>query len=213
MAILDPPLVQYAIFQHPEWKLKQVPGRRRSRTNIRSCQRNTTSSSASTRTSRSSPKRSTRAIKTGLEGLPEREDHGQVWPGRQGVVHPAREEPAHRGRPGRKTTRPRPPIIASEPQRASQRTGIASRSPSSRRQDTEREQRRGRHGSGSRCSELTICTRASASSRFCAASISMSRAARRSRSSDRAVPARRRCCAASTTSRSRVAGTSTSTAR
>ena len=25
MAILDPPLVQYAIFQHPEWKLKQVP--------------------------------------------------------------------------------------------------------------------------------------------------------------------------------------------
>jgi L-cystine transport system substrate-binding protein len=24
MAILDPPLVQYAIFQHPEWKLKQV---------------------------------------------------------------------------------------------------------------------------------------------------------------------------------------------
>jgi ABC-type amino acid transport substrate-binding protein len=25
MAILDPPLVQYGIFQHPEWKLKQVP--------------------------------------------------------------------------------------------------------------------------------------------------------------------------------------------
>jgi polar amino acid transport system substrate-binding protein len=25
MAILDPPLVQYAIFQHPEWKLKQLP--------------------------------------------------------------------------------------------------------------------------------------------------------------------------------------------
>jgi len=25
MAILDPPLVQYAIFQHPEWKLKQIP--------------------------------------------------------------------------------------------------------------------------------------------------------------------------------------------
>jgi polar amino acid transport system substrate-binding protein len=25
MAILDPPLVQYAIFQHPEWKLHQVP--------------------------------------------------------------------------------------------------------------------------------------------------------------------------------------------
>ncbi|HKG73048.1 MAG TPA: ABC transporter substrate-binding protein [Aestuariivirgaceae bacterium] len=25
MAILDPPLVQYAIFQHPEWKIKQVP--------------------------------------------------------------------------------------------------------------------------------------------------------------------------------------------
>ena len=25
MAILDPPLVQYAIIQHPEWKLKQVP--------------------------------------------------------------------------------------------------------------------------------------------------------------------------------------------
>ena len=24
MAILDPPLVQYAIFQHPEWKIKQV---------------------------------------------------------------------------------------------------------------------------------------------------------------------------------------------
>jgi polar amino acid transport system substrate-binding protein len=25
MAILDPPLVQYAIFQHPEWKIKQLP--------------------------------------------------------------------------------------------------------------------------------------------------------------------------------------------
>ena len=25
MAILDPPLVQYAIFKHPEWKLKQLP--------------------------------------------------------------------------------------------------------------------------------------------------------------------------------------------
>lgn len=25
IAILDPPLVQYAIFQHPEWKLKQLP--------------------------------------------------------------------------------------------------------------------------------------------------------------------------------------------
>jgi polar amino acid transport system substrate-binding protein len=25
MAILDPPLVQYAIFQHPEWNLKQLP--------------------------------------------------------------------------------------------------------------------------------------------------------------------------------------------
>ena len=25
MAILDPPLVQYGIFQHPEWKLKQLP--------------------------------------------------------------------------------------------------------------------------------------------------------------------------------------------
>ncbi len=25
MAILDPPLVQYAIFRHPEWKLKQLP--------------------------------------------------------------------------------------------------------------------------------------------------------------------------------------------
>ena len=42
MAILDPPLVQYAIVQHPEWKLKQVPRRRRSRTNIRSCRPSTT---------------------------------------------------------------------------------------------------------------------------------------------------------------------------
>jgi ABC-type amino acid transport substrate-binding protein len=25
IAILDPPLVQYAVFQHPEWKIKQVP--------------------------------------------------------------------------------------------------------------------------------------------------------------------------------------------
>ena len=25
MAILDPPLMQYAITQHPEWKLKQIP--------------------------------------------------------------------------------------------------------------------------------------------------------------------------------------------
>ena len=40
MAILDPPLMQYAIAQHPEWKLKQIPSIR-SRTNIRLCRPNT----------------------------------------------------------------------------------------------------------------------------------------------------------------------------
>ena len=50
----------------------------------------------------------------GLGGLPEREGHGQVRPGRQGLVRPAGEEPAHRRRPAEQTTRRRPPIIASE---------------------------------------------------------------------------------------------------
>ena len=42
MAILDPPLMQLAIQEHPDWNLKQVPLAARSPTSIRSCHRSTT---------------------------------------------------------------------------------------------------------------------------------------------------------------------------
>ena len=92
MAILDPPLVQYAIFQHPEWKLKQVPVTPEpDKYPVMSTKYNVIFG-----INKNEPELAeaiNAAIKDSLGGLPECQDHGQIRLGRQSLVRPAGKNP------------------------------------------------------------------------------------------------------------------------
>ena len=106
MAVLDPGLVQYALLQHPEWGLHQVAADAAGRQipdHVHQVLRDHGHLSREQGARRGDQRRD----RQGLGRLRQCEVHGELWPGRSGLVRAALAGLSHRRRPARRIGRRR----------------------------------------------------------------------------------------------------------